>query len=125
MAASSHGVTRDQLICAKDAHIREENHRAALACLINAHHRLTLAAVWGEGTTSSSDGQFFRGGKRVAPGGDVNARYGVDPASPSTPTSLTSTDRIMSPCSRQRPMKRLIPTVLTSDSAGLFKPFLR
>jgi TnpA family transposase len=79
MAASSHGVTRDQLIWAKDAHIREENYRAALACLINAQHRLPLAAVWGEGTTSSSDGQFFRGGKRVAPGGDVNARYGVDP----------------------------------------------
>ncbi|MCA3585116.1 MAG: Tn3 family transposase [Methylocystis sp.] len=79
MAASSHGVTRDQLIWAKDAHIREENYRAALACLINAHHRLPLAAVWGEGTTSSSDGQFFRGGERVAPGGDVNARYGVDP----------------------------------------------
>jgi TnpA family transposase len=79
MAASSHGVTRDQLIWAKDAYIREKNYRAALACLINAHHRLPLAAVWGEGTTSSSDGRFFRGGKRVAPGGDVNARCGVDP----------------------------------------------
>jgi Tn3 transposase DDE domain len=32
-----------------------------------------------DGTTSSSDGQFFRGGKRGAIGGDINARYGVDP----------------------------------------------
>src|SRR3546814_8523636 len=29
-------------------------------------------------TTSSSDGQFFRGAKRGASGGDINARYGVD-----------------------------------------------
>src|SRR3546814_13761822 len=27
---------------------------------------------------SSSDGQFFRGTKRGASGGDINARYGVD-----------------------------------------------
>ena len=40
---------------------------------------ITVCAVWGDGTTSSSDGQFFRGGKRAAPGGDINSRYGVDP----------------------------------------------
>jgi TnpA family transposase len=34
--------------------------------------------VWGSGTSSSSDGQFFRGAKRGASGGDINARYGVD-----------------------------------------------
>ena len=30
-------------------------------------------------TTSSSDGQFFRSGKRGGTAGDFNARYGVDP----------------------------------------------
>lgn len=79
MAASSQGVTRDQLIWTRDAYIREETYRAALAILIEAHHKLPIAAAWGEGTTSSSDGQFFRGGKRVAPGGEINARYGADP----------------------------------------------
>lgn len=79
MAASSQGVTRDQLIWTRDAYIREETYRAALAILIDAHHKLPIAAAWGEGTTSSSDGQFFRGGKRVAPGGEINARYGADP----------------------------------------------
>lgn len=79
MAAASQGVTRDQLVWTQDAYIREDTYKAALATIINAHHRLPIAGVWGDGTTSSSDGQFFRGGKRVAAGGDVNARYGVDP----------------------------------------------
>jgi TnpA family transposase len=79
MANASQGVTRDQLIWTHDAYIREDTYNAALAIIINAHHRLPVAAVWGDGTTSSSDGQFFRGGKRGATGGDINARYGVDP----------------------------------------------
>jgi TnpA family transposase len=79
MAAASQGVTRDQLVWTQDAYIREDTYRAALATIINAQHRLPIAAVWGDGTTSSSDGQFFRGGKRVAAGGDINARYGIDP----------------------------------------------
>jgi len=79
MANASQGVTRDQLIWTHDAYIRDDTYNAALAIVINAHHRLPVAAVWGDGTTSSSDGQFFRGGKRGATGGDINARYGVDP----------------------------------------------
>jgi TnpA family transposase len=79
MANASQGVTRDQLIWTHDAYIREDTYNAALAIIINVHHRLPVAAVWGDGTTSSSDGQFFRGGKRGATGGDINARYGVDP----------------------------------------------
>lgn len=78
MAAASHGVTRDQLLWTHDAYIRDDNYRAALSVLINAHHRLPFSQVWGDGSTSSSDGQFFRGAKRGASGGDINARYGVD-----------------------------------------------
>ena len=77
MAAASQGVTRDQLLWIHDAYIRDESYRAALAVLINAHHRLPFSRVWGDGTTSSSDGQFFRSAKRAS-GGDINARYGVD-----------------------------------------------
>jgi TnpA family transposase len=78
MAAASEGVTRDQLMWTHDAYIRDDTYRAALANIINAHHRLPFAKVWGSGTTSSSDGQFFRGAKRGASGGDINTRYGVD-----------------------------------------------
>ena len=59
MAAASQGVTRDQLIWIADAYIRPETYKAALAQIINAHHALPIAAIWGDGTTSSSDGQFF------------------------------------------------------------------
>ena len=79
MAAASEGVSRDQLVWAKDAYIRDDCYAAALARLIDAHHALPFATVWGHGTTSSSDGQFFRGRKRGASGGDINARYGIDP----------------------------------------------
>ena len=78
MAAASQGVTRDQLVWTKDAYVREDSYKRALAILIDAQHRLPIASVWGDGTTSSSDGQFFRGGKRLGVG-DINARYGVDP----------------------------------------------
>ena len=40
---------------------------------------MPIAAIWGEGTTSSSDGQFFRSAKRGDAAGDINARYGRDP----------------------------------------------
>ena len=32
-----------------------------------------------DGTTSSSDGQYFRAGGCAGPGGAVDARYGIDP----------------------------------------------
>ena len=79
MAAASHGVTRDQLIWTADAYIRPETYKAALARIIDAHHALPIAAIWGDGTTSSSDGQFFRSAKRGDAAGEVNARYGRDP----------------------------------------------
>ncbi len=79
MAAASHGVTRDKLVWTADAYIRPESYKAALAKIINAHHALPVAGTWGDGTTSSSDRQFFRSGKRGDAAGDVNARYGHDP----------------------------------------------
>ncbi|HPV68963.1 MAG TPA: Tn3 family transposase [Sphingorhabdus lacus] len=79
MAEASQGVTPDQLVWTQSAYMREETYKGALAAIIDAHHALPIAAVWGQGTTSSSDGQFFRSGKRGGAAGDFNARYGVDP----------------------------------------------
>ena len=79
MAEASQGVTVDQLSWTKSAYIRDETYQRALATIINAHHALPIATVWGQGTSSSSDGQFFRSGKRGAGAGDFNAKYGVDP----------------------------------------------
>src|SRR5208337_4901924 len=71
MAEASRGVTRDQLVWTADAYIRSETYQAALVRIIDAHHRLPVAALWGAGTTSSSDGQFFRSGKRGNVAGEI------------------------------------------------------
>jgi TnpA family transposase len=44
-----------------------------------AHHALPVASAWGDGTTSSSDRQFFRSARRGDAAGEVNARYGPAP----------------------------------------------
>ena len=79
MADAIRGITYRQLALVHDWHIREESYRAALARLIDAHRALPLAAVWGEGRTSSSDGQYFRAGGTGAAIADVNARHGNEP----------------------------------------------
>ena len=79
MADAIRGVTYRQLALVHDWHIREETYRAALARLIEAHRALPLAAVWGAGRTSSSDGQYFRAGGVGAAIADVNARHGNEP----------------------------------------------
>jgi TnpA family transposase len=61
-------------------HIRDETYRTALAELVNFQHRIPFALHWGEGTTSSSDGQRYRAGGRGEAGAEINARYGIDPS---------------------------------------------
>lgn len=63
---------------ARGGWLSEENYAAALRHLADAQAALPLARLWGDGTTSSSDGQFFRSGRRGA-AGSVNARYGIEP----------------------------------------------
>jgi TnpA family transposase len=79
MAEASHGVTRDQLVWTADTYIRPETYQAARWRGSSTPTIGWIAALWGAGTTSSSDGQFFRSGKRGGIAGTVNARYGVDP----------------------------------------------
>jgi TnpA family transposase len=59
--------------------VREECYVAALTRLIEAHVTLPLSSVWGDGTTSSSDGQFFQAGGRGEAIGEVSARHGNEP----------------------------------------------
>ena len=51
----------------------------ALTELVNHHHRHAFAEHWGEGKTSSSDGQRFRAGGSGEAAGQVNLRYGNEP----------------------------------------------
>ncbi len=61
-------------------HIRDETYTKALAELVNAQHKQPLSKVWGEGNTSSSDGQRYRAGGRGEPSAQVNLKYGTDPS---------------------------------------------
>ncbi|HEY5300235.1 MAG TPA: Tn3 family transposase [Acetobacteraceae bacterium] len=79
MADASRGLTYHHLVNVAQWHINDDNYVAARAAIINAHHEHPLAALWGDGTMSSSDGQYFRAGGRASGGRDVNAKYGIDP----------------------------------------------
>lgn len=79
MAESCPGTTYAKLAWLQAWHIRDETYSAGLAEIVNAQHCQPLAAYWGDGTTSSSDGQNFRAGGRGQSAGQVNLRYGQDP----------------------------------------------
>ena len=79
MADACRGVSIRQLAWVHDWHVREETYAAALARIIDAHRALPLASAWGDGTTSSSDGQFYKAGGHGSASGDVNARHGNEP----------------------------------------------
>jgi len=79
MADASRGLSYHHLVNVAQWHISDDNYVAARAAIINAHHKHPYAAIWDDGTTSSSDGQYFRTGGRAAGAGNVNAKYGIDP----------------------------------------------
>ncbi len=79
MAESCTGVTYAQLDRHQAAYIRDETYSAALAELVNTQHGHPFAAQWGDGTTSSSDGQRFRAGSKAESTGHVNPKYGAEP----------------------------------------------
>ena len=51
----------------------------ALAELVNAQFRHPFAGYWGDGTTSSSDGQNFRTGSKAESTGHINPKCGSSP----------------------------------------------
>lgn len=79
MANASEGVSYAQLAWTHNWYLSPENYQAALVMIISAHHELPFARHWGAGTSSSSDGQFFRSGRSRSGAADVNAKYGAEP----------------------------------------------
>ena len=80
MAEACRGATLRQLTWTADWHIRDECYSQALAQLIDFQNRQPLAVHWGDGTTSSSDGQYFRAGGQGQAAAQVNLHYGQDPS---------------------------------------------
>ena len=57
--ADASGISEDILAWTSQWYLRHDTLREANTRLVNAHHRHPLAALWGGGTLSSSDGQRF------------------------------------------------------------------
>lgn len=79
MAESSPGTTYTKLSWLQAWHIRDETYSKALSELVNAQLNHSFAAYWGDGTTSSSDGQRFRAGNKAQSTGHINPKYGGEP----------------------------------------------
>lgn len=79
MAEACPGLTYEKLCWTADWHIREETYAKALAEIVNLQHRLPMAEQWGDGSTSSSDGQAFPIAMRRPVIAQTNAKYGRDP----------------------------------------------
>ena len=79
MAESCPGTSYAKLAWLQAWHIRDETYSSALAELVNEQSQQAFAAWWGDGTTSSSDGQWFRAGGQGHGAGHFNAKYGDDP----------------------------------------------
>ena len=79
MAESCPGTTYARLSWLQAWHVRDETYSLALAELVNAQFRQPFAENWGDGTTSSSDGQRFRAGSKAESTGHVNPKYGAEP----------------------------------------------
>lgn len=79
MAESCPGTTYTKLAWLQAWHIHDETYNAALANLVNAQFQQPFACHWGDGTTSSSDGQNFRVGSKAQTTGHINPKYGSEP----------------------------------------------
>lgn len=79
MAESCPSTTHSKLSWLQAWYIRDETYTAALAVLTNAQLNQPFAQYWGDGTTSSSDGQRFKTGGRGQNMGHINPKYGSEP----------------------------------------------
>ena len=75
--AQASKIPHHRLLHIAQWHISSSTYEAAAAAVNAAHRRLPIVTMWGDGTTSSSDGQFFRAGRNA--GGTINAKYGMEP----------------------------------------------
>jgi hypothetical protein len=76
MAEACSVASVGQLAWTADWHIRDETYALALQRLVDQHQREPLAALFGDGLASSSDGQFFRAGGFGRNASSLNAHYG-------------------------------------------------
>lgn len=79
MAEACSETSHPKLAWLQAWHIRDETYSKALAELVNAQAQQPFAAWWGDGSTSSSDGQHFQTTGHSQNTGRVNLKYGHTP----------------------------------------------
>jgi TnpA family transposase len=78
MAEAYPGLTCERLAWVSDWYIRDENYSKGLANVINFHTKVLFSAYWGDGKTSSSDGQRLKAAGPHSFNQEINAKYGND-----------------------------------------------
>jgi TnpA family transposase len=81
MAAASKGVSPQEIAWKRIFHTRPETYKLAQACITERHAEHPHAALWGDGSTASSDGQFFQASDRAGLRSDINLHYSSEPGS--------------------------------------------
>jgi TnpA family transposase/transposase/cell division inhibitor SulA len=79
MAEASAGVTARQIGWCRQWHAHDAAFKAGVARIIDTQLAHPYARIWGDGTTSSSDGQFFPAAGRARKRSDVNTHYSHGP----------------------------------------------
>lgn len=79
MSEASPGTSYAKLSWLQAWHIRDETYSSALAKIINTQSDHSFSSYWGEGKTSSSDGQRFDTGSYAQRTGNINPKYGSSP----------------------------------------------
>jgi TnpA family transposase len=81
MAAASKGVSPQEIAWKRIFHTRPETYKLAQASITDRHAEHPHATLWGDGSTASSDGQFFQASDRAGLRSDINLHYGSEPGS--------------------------------------------
>jgi TnpA family transposase len=79
MSEACPGMSYQKLSWMHSWYVRSDTYSMALAKLINTQHTLSFASYWGDGTTSSSDGQFFPTAGHARVSGQINMKYDLGP----------------------------------------------
>lgn len=79
MADSCAETTYPKLSWLQAWYVRDETYEKALSEIVDAHLKHPFAKHWGDGTTSSSDGQRFAVTDHAKEVGMVNPKYGMEP----------------------------------------------
>jgi TnpA family transposase len=76
-----HGLSPQEIAWKRIFHTRPETYKLAQASITDRRAEHPHAALWGDGSSASSDGQFFQASDRAGLRSEINLHYGSEPGS--------------------------------------------